>query len=414
MLAAIGCVVVAAAVVLQGPVRSGSDLARARAAIRRHDWPAAIALVDGVERRGRVAEAEFLRGRVLRRQGRADEAETCLAAAESLGWDREAVRRQRLLATAQTSGIKRVEEELTALVSAGADDDFAEECYEAMTRGLVASFRLDEAARCVRYWTDWQGTASHPWLWQGLLEERLERPGLALDAYRTALARDPESYEAAFNVARMELETGKVDEAQRYYEACHARRPDDPDAAVGLASCLLRSGDTGRAAALLRESLTLDIDPGRAAAALADLGQLALEEGEPDRAAALYRHALDLDAGNIPARQGLAAVLARLGDREAAAAQLATAQAIGDVRRRLMAVRRRAIGDQHNADLRAEAGGLLLEMGDVEEATRWLETALHIDPGHEGASRLLARCRHVAGEKTGSPTKKSRGPARSS
>jgi diguanylate cyclase (GGDEF)-like protein len=176
-------------------------------------------------RRGKVAEAEFLRGRVLRRQGRADEAEACLAAAESLGWDREAVRRQRLLATAQTSGIKQVEEELTALVSMGADDDFAEECYEAMTRGLVASFRLDEAARCVRYWSDWQGHSRHPWLWQGLLEERLERPGLALDAYRTALARDPGSYEAAFNVSRMELETGRVDEAQRHYEECHARRP---------------------------------------------------------------------------------------------------------------------------------------------------------------------------------------------
>ena len=393
LLAAIGCVALAAAVVLQGPVRSGSDLARARGAIRRHDWPAAIALVDGVERRGRSAEAEFLRGRVLRRQGRADEAEACLARAESLGWNREAVRRQRLLATAQTNGIKEVEEELTALVSAGGDDDFAEECYEAMTRGLVASFRLDEAARCVRYWTDWQGTASHPWLWQGLLEERLERPGLALDAYRTALARDPESYEAAFNVARMELETGKVDEARRHYEACHARRPDDPDAAVGLATCLLRSGGGERAAALLRESLTLDVDPGRAAATLGELGQMALEDGAPDRAGALYRQAATLDPGNTRVRQGLAAVLARLGDREGAAEQLAAARAIGDVRRRLMAVRRRAIGDQHNADLRAEAGGLLLEMGDVEEATRWLETALQIDPGHEEARRRLARCR---------------------
>jgi len=404
MLGAVGCAAVAVAVVLGGPARTQADLARARSAIRHHDWPAALELLDGVERRGKVAEAEFLRGRVLRRQGRADEAEACLAAAESLGWDREAVRRQRLLATAQTSGIKRVEEELTALVSTGADDDFAEECYEAMTRGLVASFRLDEAARCVRYWSDWQGHSRHPWLWQGLLEERLERPGLAIDAYRTALARDPGSYEAAFNVARMELETGRVDEAQRHYEECHARRPDDADATVGLASCLLRSGDTGRAAALLRESLTLDIDPGRAAAGLGELGQIALEDGEPDRAGVLYRQAAALDPGNTRVRQGLAAVLTRAGDQGAAAEQLAAVQAIGDVRRRLIAVRRRAIGDQHNADLRAEAGALLIEMGDREEARRWLETAIKIDPGHEEARRLLARCRGVAGnEKDGFP-----------
>ena len=401
LLCAVGCVALAAAVVLQGPLRAQADLARARSAIRHHDWPAAIELLDRVERRGKVAEAEFLRGRVLRRQGRADEAEACLAAAESLGWDREAVRRQRLLAKAQTNGIKQVEKELTALVSLGADDDFAEECYEAMTRGLVASFRLDEAARCVHYWSQWQAHEAAPSLWQGLLEERLERPGLAVDAYRTALARDPGSYEAAYNVARMELETGRVDEAQRHYEECHARRPDDADATVGLASCLLRSGDTGRAAALLRESLTLDIDPGRAAAALSELGQLALEDGEPDRAGALYRQAAALDPGNARVRQGLAAVLTRVGDLEGAAEQLAAAQAIGDVRRRFTAVRRRAIGEQHNADLRAEAGGALLEMGDREEARRWLETAIEIDPGHEEARRLLARCRGGAGHEKG-------------
>jgi hypothetical protein len=41
-------------------------------------------------------------------------------------------------------------------------------------------------------------------------------------------------------------------------------------------------------------------------------------------------------------------------------------------------------------------------MGDREEARRWLETAIEIDPGHEEARRLLARCQ-VDGTGEGRP-----------
>jgi tetratricopeptide (TPR) repeat protein len=392
--AAFGCAVVAAAILLAGRGEDRSALDRARAAIRRQEWPQAVAILDDLERRrGPRGEIELARGRILRRQGLATEAERRFAAAESLGADPEQVRRQRLLATAQSGRIKLVERELTGLLVADADDDFAEDCYEAMTRGFVSSFRLDEAARCVRFWSEWQGDSSGPWLWQGLLEERLERPGYAVEAYRKALDRDPGSYEALANVARLELETGRIDESAAHFAACRDRRPEDADAVLGLAGCLLRTGDTPRAAALLREALTLDVAPARWAAALADLGQLALEDGDAARALNLYRQAAALDAGEPRIRQGFAAVLGRLDDREGAAAELAAAARVGDFRRRITAARRRCIGEQENADLRVAVAAILLEAGDPAEAARWLDTAVELDPDHAEARRLRDLCR---------------------
>lgn len=395
LLAALGCVVVAAALVVAGPGREPLDAVRE--AMRRRDWDGATAILDRLDRRPgwrRAArgEIELLRGRILRRQGRAEEAERRFAAAAALGANPEDVRRQRLLAVVQTGTDRQAERDMKGLLVTDVPDDIAEECYEAMTRGFVASFRLDEAARAVKYWSEWRADSGLPWLWQGLLEERLERPGDALAAYRTALDREPESYEPLLNVARLELETGRIDEAAARFATCRDRRPDDAEAVLGLAACRLRSGAATSAAALLREALTLDIAPARAAGALADLGQLALEDGDAGRALNLYRQAAALDPGEPRIRQGLAAVLGRLGDREGAAGELAAATGLGDLRRRITAARRQCIGDQENAGLRREMGAILLAAGDRAEAARWLETALQIDPGDGEARRLLAEC----------------------
>lgn len=403
---AIGCAVVAAVIVAVGPDRGGAVLDPAREAVRRQDWEAATTILDRVERglprgRGPRGEIELLRGRILRRQGRAAEAESRFAAAEALGARPVEIRLQRLLAAVQTGTGTQAEAELPDMLAADVPDDIAEECYEAMTRGYVASFRLDEAARCVQFWSEGQPDSCRPWLWQGLLEERLERAGNALEAYRTALAREPEAYEPLVSVARLELETGRIDEAASRFAACRDRRPDDTDAVLGLAACLLRSGDTDRAAALLREALTLDIDPARAAGALADLGQLAIEDSDAGRALNLYRQAAVLDPGEPRIRQGLAAALGRLGEREGAAGELAAAARLGDLRRRITAARRQCIGDQGNAGLRREMGAALLAAGDPTEAARWLETALQIDSGDAETRRLLAECGGARGNPAG-------------
>jgi dihydrolipoamide dehydrogenase len=70
---------------------------------------------------------------------------------------------------------------------------------------------------------------------------------MALERFSKALAMNPRDYETRIRVARLELETAKLDDARQHFRACLDQRPDDPRAVIGLADCLLRAGDPSAA-----------------------------------------------------------------------------------------------------------------------------------------------------------------------
>jgi tetratricopeptide (TPR) repeat protein len=383
--------------VVWGPtLRESAGLTAIRAAIAGHDWQRAEALLTGGGSRGFFsgrppeADRQYLLGRLYRRQRRFSEAERCFDAAAGLGFDAEAIAGQRLLERAQTGDIRRVEEDLALLLAAGGDDAFAEDCYEAMAEGFIGSFRMADARECVDFWSRWQPDNPLPAYWLGVIEERYERPVLALEQYDRALAMNPRLYDARVRVARLELETGRLEDANRRFRECLEERPDDPQAVIGLANCLLRSGDSRGARDLYHDALTTDLGKEEAAAALTELGQMALEEGQEKKAAILLDQAVQVDPHGMRARLAYAGSLMRLGDEEGAKAQRDIATRLAERQRRLAAVTRDALGKPDDADLRAEAGMILLEQGFVTEGLGWLETALRIAPDHGPTHRVLA------------------------
>ena len=384
-----------------GPsLHDAADLSAARAAIAERNWPRAEALLKArgpighppATKRARhvAAERHYLLGRVYRRQRRFAAANLAFSEAESLGWDKGDIDRQRVLERAQTGDIRAVEEDLGRLLAAGADDAFAEDCYEAMTEGFIGSFRMPDARQCLDFWGRWQPGNPLPAYWMGVIEERYERPVLALDRYAQALAMNPRLYDARVRAARLELDTARLDDAQRHFRACLAERPDDPQAVLGLADCLLRSGDHGGARDLYHDALTTDLGKEQASAALTELGQMALEEGDARKAAMLLEQAVQVDPHGTRSRLTFAGALLRLGDEKGAKEQRDVAQRMAERQRRLAAVTHEALGKPDDADLRAEAGTILLDQGFVKEGLGWLETALRIDPDHPPSHRVLA------------------------
>ena len=400
----VGClaVLLVIAVVWGGTLRDAADLSAARAAVAARDWPRAEALLRAGLGAGRTrsgdAERHFLLGRSLRRQRRFAEAEREFAAAVGAGWPAGAVERQRLLARAQGGEVHRVEEPIVRSMGEAEDDAYAEDCYEALAEGFVAAYRMPDARKCIGFWSQWRPDDPLPAYWSGVVEERFLHPVQALEQYHRALELDPGLQTARLAAARLELDTGRLEEARRHFGEYLDVRPDEPAAVMGLADCLVRLGEPARARERYLDALTTDVTPEQASAALTELAQMALGDGEEKRAGMLLEEAVAVDPRGTRARLSYAAVLARVGDREGAERERAEAERMAALQRRLAEITHDLLGSPGDVGARAEAGAIFLEEGFEREGLQWLESALAYDPDHGPTHRVLADWYESRGE----------------
>lgn len=379
----------AAAIAIRVALGGGASAEIGRA-MRAHDWAAADAAIAAFGRYpAHAAESALWRGRLLRREDRLAEAEKAFVAAETGGCDTDMVARQRMLNAVQSGRVRAIGPAIGRLLDTQADDLLAEECYEAMTKGYVAAYRIDDALQCVTWWLQWQPQNPRALVWHGIIHERLERNGSALTSFRKAIALDPALRAAVLAAARLALEVGRSDEAEALYSQCLDRSPDDADALLGMADCLLHRGDAAAAEVAILDCLCLDLPEEPRARALAALGSIRLDTGKPAEAAPLLAASLDRDPTQAPVHFDYATTLDALGIPERSRRHREIGKTFADARIRLTALARQAIGQPDSPDIRAEAGRVLVEIGFVAEGRRWAETALDIDPSHKAARKLL-------------------------
>lgn len=378
------------------------EVFRAQQALESRDFARAESILRNVhERLSPTAETLFLQGCAVRRQGKLLAANVCFDLALELGWDIEEIERQRLFSAAQCGDIRVVEPRLLNLMDTLADDDVAEQCYEAMAQGYVSCMQPGRAAECISYWKDWQPTNPQPWYWEGVVHEGGEAWQDALASYTRACNADANHLAAMLGRARMELETAQVDQAEAHFQQCRQLSPDDPDAALGLAACLVNRGLREAAKKMLREVLILELHPHQTAAALSELGQLELEDGAVAAAAWSLTKAVDYDPISPRCRLVLAAALEQLGETEMAEEQRKAGHELSQQQVQMTNIVRRVRVNPENADVRAEAGAMFLKLGMERDAARWFETAVQIDPNHQASRRGLASIAAKRGDRAG-------------
>lgn len=402
-------VVLGAAVALLGVVVARGDRWR-RTWLESHleaaegsgDYDGALAVRDRLDRleggESRSAAAWFSRGRLLRRRGDLLAADRCFTAALAAGHEPSQVVRERLLAEAQCGDITDVEAQVVGLIRDGGDDAFAAECYAAMAEGYCNAFRFTDADRCLGFWEAWREDDPQLHAIRGRWHERLGKSGQALETYRRGLRLAPGRTDLRLAVARLEFEAAHLDVAAQEFARVRQLRPDDGTAALGLAQCRLRQGDPAGGTALIHEALALDLPREDAAVALVELSRLALEEGDVPRSVALGRQAVALDPRNERCQLTLAAGLLRVGDNAGAEEAQRRARSLVDGRRRLSSTLVVLGTRPDDADLRADAGEILIEQGFGAAGARWLETAVQVDPRHQRSRRSLAAWYAAAGD----------------
>lgn len=371
----------------------------ARSALQKRDVDSAL---DWLRVVGRVSppsgETEFLLARARRKQGRLDDLRRHLKNAADLGYPKDVLAREELLAQAQTGDITTIAPRLSRWLEEPGEDG-AEIC-EAYANGCLAIQRYDLAEMILKGWEESYPQDPAPHLLRGRAFERGENLRDAEAEYRAALGKQSRYLPAAFRLGRLLLDAQRVDEALAVFQVESDSRHPAPFW-IGIAQCLLRLGRTGDARPYLTKAGAQSLETVRTdyqaagesyefdEAAL-ELGRLELSEGHYAEAVPWFERALAHNAHDLDARYSRAIAWRSLGrdtdSQEEIQRVLRSRKALEEVGSLL----ERVASHADDVEARYRIGTLFLEHGSEMTGVFWLKSVLSYDPQHTAAHQSLA------------------------
>jgi tetratricopeptide (TPR) repeat protein len=269
------------------------------------------------------------------------------------------------------------------------DDPDAPLILESLAVGCMVAMRWSEATAYLDRWLRRDPDHPQALFLRGRLEFLASNQQEAIGLFRRVVDLDPERADARLLLAGLHVDLGQAQEALPHLEWLRWRRPQNALVQTRLARCLDLLGRGEEATPLLDDVLARQPD---LAPALLERGKLALRAGDLDMARDLLQKACERDPGSYDACYQLHLCLKQLGrDAEARAALERMNQLQQDILR-MRDITRNALFERPNdAALHAELGELCLRVGAPEQAVRWLEGALRLDPNNAAAHRGLAR-----------------------
>jgi tetratricopeptide (TPR) repeat protein len=332
------------------------------------------------------AEVLLLCARAARREGAYDEAERGLEKYREVRGLDDAGSFEQLLLSAERN-VDQVDALCRRHIEQGHPD--AALILEALARGYLRQFRLQEANLCLELWLKSQPDNPQALCLVGQFHQDYERsPDGAVESYRRAVQIDPENEEARLGLAIVLLETKSFGKAAEHLEYMRRCQPDNLRVQVGLAQCRHSLGESDDALRMVEDVLARQPDYGPA---LTVRGEIAIAAGEYVEGERWLRQAVRVAPNDHQARYHLMLSLYHNGHvEEAKRYEQAIKQWEDDAKRFNKIVTEEMTGKPQDPDLQAELGVLLLRSGHREEGLRWLQNALRLDPQHAAARQALA------------------------
>jgi tetratricopeptide (TPR) repeat protein len=282
--------------------------------------------------------------------------------------------------------VERAEAPLLARVRAGGPD--AALAREALLTGLLSRFRWADAYAQLQDWLAREPDSTTALLIRGKLEEQRQGVEVAIECYQRILQLDPGHDEARLRLATQLLATRRGREALPHVEVLRERLPGHAEVAVQWVQALALAGEADRSRAALDECLR---DHPDYAPALLERGSAKLLEGKEAEAEADFARAAQLEPGNVLARDRYAFALARNGKPgEAAVARAEADRLKADLEQITTLIGGRLQSSPNDPQVHYEIGAVALRSGVVNEAVRWFNSALQVDPDHLPTHRALA------------------------
>ncbi len=258
---------------------------------------------------------------------------------------------------------------------------------EALTRGYLRQYRLNQAQFCLDLWKKLQ--PDHPQILylEGLLcLDYLYDRFVAEDRYRRVLESDPDHEEARLGLAVALLMGNNFAEAAEQFERVLQCQPDNLRVRTGLAECRAGLDQNDEALRLVEDVLAQQ--PGFPAA-LSLRGQLALKSGQWTQAESWLRQAIRRNPMDHRARYSLILCLERNGQEEARRERRRLQQMEEDLERYKEIVTKEIVQRPTDPALHCTLGQLLLRSGQHEGGIRWLQSALRLDPHYAPARQAI-------------------------
>jgi tetratricopeptide (TPR) repeat protein len=367
--------------------RASSLLETSQDLIRRNDLPGALVALDQyTSLRPKSLEGLFLAARVARRTGKFPEAKRYLATYEEMGGAPDAVRLERDLLLLQQGLIGDRDKRLRG--SIGPDHPDVTLVLEALARGYMIAERWADARQACALWRAVDAKAPWAWLWGGRVSERMVQVDQAAEFYRKALELAPEDRDARVAFARVQLRQNSPATAKPHLEWVLQRVPEDEEALLGMAQCLLAEAKGEEALALVDKAL--GVNP-TSNLAMSLRGRVVLEQGNAVEAEPWLRKAWEAERGDSETLHLLVRALRLQGKNQEA----------GDLEKQLDRLQKslkrlnelmRMIGPQlQELGPCLEAGEIALQVGRTEQGLNLLEDALRRKGDHRPVHAALAR-----------------------
>lgn len=371
----------------------------ARSALQRRDPERAEAHLRWAQRLSPpLGDTEFLLARVRRKQGRLEEVRTHLQRAGALGFSAAVIRREEVLAMAQTGDLAPIISELSQLLQDPGDD--GEEILEAYANGCLATQRYDLATMVLETWEKSFPKDPYPHYLRGRFFEHAERSRDAEEQYRAALARQSDFLRAVYRLGRVLLDGLRVDEAMLQFEQ-GTSSPHPAPFLLATAECLIRNGRRTEARHPLTNAAQFDGEalaaefrmigePYEFDLAALELGRLELAEGNYEQALLWLERALKWNHHDLDALYSHAVALRALGRVDESQAEFKTVVESRQALEEVSTLTERIAARPDDVEARYRMGMLYLMYGSEATGVFWLKSALTYKPDDAATHQALA------------------------
>jgi predicted Zn-dependent protease len=353
---------------------------------RYHHHKASLHLLRCLQMRPDDPDVLILAARSARRMGGLDDAEQFLDRYQQQRGTDDSLVLERMLLRAEQGAIEDVREFFRTRVEEEHPDSPL--IFEAITRGFLRLYRLDDAGAVLRQWLERQPDNTQALVFQGRVHEMRQQTPDAVARYRRVLELDPENDEGRLRLATVLVQLSQAEEALPHLKFLVKRQPDNFEIHVLMAQCDELLGDTDEAEKVLDGVLA------RAPhhpLALGERGKLARRLGDLEKAETLLKEAVARDPGSYATRYQLFLCLEQRHKTKEAREEHDRMQRLHeDLERHQKIMTHLMQARPRDADLRYEVAMIAIRSGAVKDGLYWLKSALEVNPNHGPSHRVLA------------------------